>query len=90
MPSTSLQGASIDQVDIYSNEIGSGESLNLKVDEPTFGLVAEGIVVVKVEGGADQRVVAGQSFSLAKSGSNATIVNVSSELPAKVITFKVI
>ncbi len=90
LPTTDLSGKRIDQVNIYANELAGGDSLQLKTVRPMLGLVADGIVVIKVNGKAKQRIVAGKSFSIPKAGSKTTIQNVSSEVPAKLITFSLI
>jgi hypothetical protein len=63
-------------------------SIAVEADEPTLGLVAEGVVELQVYGKAKQRIAAGGSFSLPVADESATIVNVSSEVIAKVITFR--
>lgn len=63
--------------------------MKLDTSEPTLGLVAEGIVVLKVKGKATQRIVAGASFSVPDTGTEATIVNASTEVTAKIITFHI-
>ena len=57
-------------------------------NEPTLGLVAEGVIELQVKGETSQRIVAGGSFLLPDADSPATIVNDPSEVPAKVITFR--
>lgn len=87
LPTVYLDGKSVDQVDIFVSELEPSGRKELNIREPMLGYVAEGIVKLKIKGEAVQRVVAGGSFSLPTDGAEATIVNVSSEVPAKVISF---
>lgn len=88
LPTVDLVDQSVDRVDIYTSELDRGGSITLEGDEPTLGLVAEGVIELQVDGETKQRIAAGGSFSLPGAGSSATIVNVSSEVVAKVITFR--
>jgi len=87
LPTVDLDGQSVDQVDIFVSELEPSGRKKLKRQEPMLGYVAEGIVKLKIEGEAAQRIVAGGSFSLPTDEAKATIANVSSEVPAKVISF---
>ena len=49
--------------------------------------VAEGVVLVKIEGQKTQRVVAGASFSVPGNQVAAMVINDSNEVAAKVIAF---
>lgn len=88
LPTTDLGGRTVDHVDIYSRELHPSQRLKLDNREPTLGLVAEGVVELRIEGESTQRIVAGGSFALPTAGSQAVIVNASSEVPAKVITLR--
>jgi len=88
LPTIDLGGKSVDQVDIYTSELQRSETMKLDAHEPTLGLVAEGIIELQIKGKATQRIVAGGSFSLPTANSQATIVNVSPEVPATLITFR--
>lgn len=88
LPTIDLVDQSIDRVDIYTTELARGESIALQPDAPTLGLVAEGVIELQVGDEAKQRIAAGGSFSLPDADSSATIVNASSEVIAKVITFQ--
>ncbi len=88
LPTIDLGGKRVDQVDIYTSHLGHRETMNINTQEPTLGLVAEGIIELQIKGKATQRFVAGGSFSLPTANSQATIVNVSAEVPAKLITFQ--
>lgn len=88
LPTIDLGGKSVDQVDIYASKLQGRGTMKLDTHEPTLGLVAEGIIELQIKGKATQRIVAGGSFSLPTADSQATIVNVSSEGPVKVITFR--
>lgn len=87
LPTVQLDGQSIDQVDIFVSELEPSAHKKLNSQEPMLGYVAEGIVKFKIEGEKTQRIVAGGSFSLPIDISEASIVNASSKVPAKVISF---
>ncbi len=88
LPTIDLVDQSVDRVDIYTSEIDRSGSVVLEGDEPSLGIVAEGVIEFQVNGEAKQRIAAGGTFSLSGADSSATIVNVSSEVIAKVITFR--
>lgn len=88
LPTVSLGGKSVEQVDVYANELQGGEELPLEISAPTLGLVTEGVIELRVNGEPTKRIVAGGSFSLPTGDSKATIVNASPEVSAKVITFR--
>ena len=88
LPTIDLVDRSVDQVDIYTSEIGRSKSVVLEGDESSLGLVAEGVIELQIDGEAKQRIAAGGTFSLSGADSSATIVNASSEVVAKVITFR--
>ena len=89
LPTIDLGGRSVDQVDIFTSELKSSGKLDLTSTNPTFGVVAEGVVELRIKGKAVQRIIAGASFALPKAGSQASIVNASSDVSAKVVTFRV-
>ncbi len=88
LPTTKLSGVSVDQVNVHSNDLQPGGQIKLETVNPTFGIVAEGVIELRVNGKATQRIIAGKTFSLPTPGAQATLVNASSEVPAKVITFR--
>ncbi len=88
LPTIDLDDQSIDRVDIYTTELDRTGSVALQSDEQTLGLVAEGVIELQVGDEAKQRIAAGGTFSLPGADSSATIVNASSEVIAKVITFR--
>ena len=87
LPTVDIVDRRVDQVNIYTNELHQSETVELDTNEAILGLVAEGIVELRIGGNKKQRIVAGASFSIPKSGSVATVANVSSEVTAKIITF---
>lgn len=89
LPTIDLGGRSVDQVDIFTSEMKSSGKLDLTSTKPTFGVVAEGVVELRIKGKAVQRIIAGASIALPKAGSQASIVNASSDVSAKVVTFRV-
>lgn len=88
LPTIDLKGRSVDQVDIYTSEVKSGGVLKFANSEPTLGLVASGVIELRIKGQASRRILPGGSFALPTADQDATIVNVLSEVPAKVITFR--
>jgi len=88
LPTISLGGVTVDQVDIRTNELDPSQSLTLKSVQPVLGLVAEGIVEFAIGEGPAKRIIAGKTFALPTPGSQAVVVNTSSEVPATVITFR--
>lgn len=86
LPTTDIKKTNVDQVNFYENNLQPNGTQKIVVTEPIFGIVAEGVIELRVNGKTN-RIVAGASFALPKAGTEATIVNVSSEIAAKVITF---
>lgn len=87
LPTIDVEDQTVDQVDIYASELAADGTLTLENRKPTLGLVSEGVVELRIDGEKTQRIAAGASFALPTDGSQATIINASSEVPAKVITF---
>ncbi|MBT6087458.1 MAG: cupin domain-containing protein [Rhodospirillaceae bacterium] len=90
LPTVKLASQIVDQVDIYASELARGSTLQLNAHVPALGLVSEGVVELRVNGKQTKRIVAGASFALPIAGSQATIVNASAEVPAKLVTFQLI
>lgn len=88
LPTINLDGQSVDQVDIYSTELSKSGTFSIANAEPTVGLIAEGVVELQIAGEATQRIIAGGSFALPIANVAATVVNTSSEVTAKIITFR--
>lgn len=87
LPTIDLGGETIDQVNIYTSELQRGGKMKLDNYDSTLGLVAEGVIELRVQGKKTERIAAGGSFSLPSDNPQAEIINASSEVPAKVITF---
>lgn len=87
LPTVEMTGLSVDQVDMFVSELEPKGSKNLATQELMLGYVAEGIVELTIQGEAMQQFIAGESFSLPLDKSQATIVNASTEVPARVISF---
>lgn len=87
LPTVNLAGQNIEQVDMFVSELEPAGSKQLKTRDPILGYVAEGIVQLSIEGEPTREIVAGGSFALPLDKSSATLVNASSEVPAKVISF---
>ncbi len=90
LPTIELDGLSVDQVDVFVSELESKGSKKIKRQEPIIGYVAEGIVTLTIKGEATQRIVAGGTFSLPTHDEEVMIINDSSEVSAKVVTFHVL
>ncbi|MFT7594685.1 MAG: quercetin dioxygenase-like cupin family protein [Paracoccaceae bacterium] len=90
LPTFDLKDAVIDQVDVHASDIAAGATITLDPAVPTVGVVAEGVIELRVNGAETQRIVAGQSFALPQDGTGVTVVNGSGEVAAKVITFLLI
>lgn len=88
LPTIDLGDQRVDRVDIYASELERHGTMKLDTDQPTMGLVAEGVIELRTEGTPPRRIAAGESFSLLDADPKATIVNVSSGDAAKVITFR--
>jgi quercetin dioxygenase-like cupin family protein len=88
LPTVDLAGEKVDQVEIYASELKAGGRLQINNQQPTLGLVSEGVIELQIKGQPTQRIAAGGSFSLPTAESRATLVNVSSEVSAEVITFR--
>jgi hypothetical protein len=84
LPTIDLGGRSVDQVYIFTSELKGSGKLDLKSVKPTFV-----VVELRIKGKTAQRIVASASFALPKAGSQASIVNASSDVSAKVVTFRV-
>jgi quercetin dioxygenase-like cupin family protein len=87
LPTIEMGEITTDKADIYATDLASGAQFDLINDAPTFGIVAEGVVEIVIEGRSPERVIAGASFALPRAAAKATFVNTSSEVSAKVITF---
>ncbi|MBC8240291.1 MAG: cupin domain-containing protein [Alphaproteobacteria bacterium] len=88
LPTIKLDGKGVDRVDVYTSEIAKSGSLKLENQLPTLGYVAEGVIELRTKGKPAQRLVAGSSFALPTADAQATIVNASNEVAAKVVTFR--
>lgn len=88
LPTTKLDGHSVDGAEVFSTKIDPNGVLDLAGEEPIFGLVAEGVVEVRINGGSSTRVVPGGTFALPTYEDHASITNLSDDVPANVITFK--
>lgn len=88
LPSVAMGGKTIGQVDVFATNLPRRGKLDLGTHVPTLGIVAEGIVEIRVPGKPVQRVVAGKSFAVPAATGPAVIVNASAEIPARVITYR--
>jgi quercetin dioxygenase-like cupin family protein len=88
LPTVKLDGTYVEKTEVYTNRIGPDGTIILESNEPTLGLVAEGVIELQVKGQQAKRIAAGQTFSLPAVGSQATIINASAEVPANVITLR--
>jgi len=90
LPTFDLKDTDINRVDVHEANIPAADTIVVESDVATVGIVAEGVVVIEAPGVETQRIVAGQSFSLLESVSETKISNGSTEVPAKVISFRLI
>jgi len=88
LPTIDVANQSVKQVDIFASELDRSGTLELGNNEPTMGIVAEGVIEIQVDGEVTQRAIAGSTFALPKDASQALIINASSEVTATVITFR--
>lgn len=88
LPTIMLTGDIVEKAEAFANRIDASGSMALDVDEPILGLVAEGVIELDIVGQKAERIPAGGTFALPTVGADATIRNMSVEVPAKVITFK--
>ncbi|WP_337660552.1 cupin domain-containing protein [Anderseniella sp. Alg231-50] len=89
LPTVKLAGIHTEKVEVFTNRIDADGTIILENTEPTLGLVAEGVIELRVTGRQIKRLAAGQTFALPTAGSKATIVNKSAEVPANVITLRI-
>jgi quercetin dioxygenase-like cupin family protein len=87
LPTTILDGTNVDEAAISAHILQPGKVKELDNDEPILGYVAEGVIELRIKGKTPQRINARESFYQPKDSSEAVLVNTSSDLPAKVITF---
>lgn len=87
LPTVTTEGLNVDQVDMFVSEMEPSGSKSLDNQQLVLGYVAEGIVELTIQGEDSRKIVAGGSFSLPIGQSGVSIVNASSEVPAKVISF---
>lgn len=90
LPTVALDGQRAERVDIFKTDLEPGESVKITNSTPTLAIVAQGVVIIKGKGKAARRVVAGNTFALPRAGSEANIMNASSEVSAKVISFRIL
>lgn len=90
LPTLRFEGKPIKKVNVYKRDMGPRESVHLDSVNPVVGVVAEGVVVIRKDGMPGQRVVAGDTFSIAEPAERITITNGSYEVPAKIISFRVL
>ncbi|MGY8960066.1 MAG: cupin domain-containing protein [Alphaproteobacteria bacterium] len=87
LPTISVDAKTVNGVDVYTRNLAGGAVLATENNGVTLGLVAQGVVEIRIQGKAAQRIIAGRSFSLPQDGKPASIINLSSETPAKLVTF---
>ncbi len=86
LPTVDLGGREVARVDVHAETLGAGAALAIAEAMPVLGIVAEGTVGLETGTGAPLRLVAGESFAL-RSG-RGRIGNLSEEIGARVITFR--
>jgi quercetin dioxygenase-like cupin family protein len=88
LPTVGVDAKTVNGVEVYTQDLAGGAALTTANNGVTLGLVAQGVVEVRILGKAPQRIIAGRSFSLPQDGTLASIVNLSSETSAKLVTFR--
>lgn len=87
LPTTTLDGSNVDEAGISAHTLLPGKIKELDGHEPVLGYVAEGIVELRIKGKTPLQINARESFYQPKDSSETVLVNTSSGIPAKVITF---
>jgi quercetin dioxygenase-like cupin family protein len=88
LPSVDIGGRTVGQVDAFATDLRRRGRMELKTHVPTLGIVAAGIVEIRIAGRVPRRVAAGKTFSIPAGTVAAEIVNASAEIPARVITYR--
>ncbi|MBL4647255.1 MAG: hypothetical protein COA52_08050 [Hyphomicrobiales bacterium] len=88
LPTIDIVDQSVDQVSIFRTELASSETLTFSDNESVLGIVAQGVIELQIPGQAAQRIVAGSSFSVPAGATTTLVANASSEVSAKIITFR--
>ena len=87
LPSVALSHQAVKQVDVFVSELKPGGRKVFKQQGPLLAYVAEGIVNVKRKGKTMQRIKAGETFTQVSGMTQVSVVNLSLELPAKIVAF---
>lgn len=90
LPTMKMDGQTVGKVSVYEGRLNAGQTINFNLGSPVLSVVAEGAVVIKESGKAARKVVKGGVFTLPNAGSGAKLMNASTEVPAKVITFEIL
>lgn len=87
LPTVAFKKQKFERADIFVTELEPKGRKVLKRKQPILGYVAEGVINLNIKGQQSLRIVAGETFSLPKDKSTASVENASPETPAKVIAF---
>ena len=87
LPSLDLGGRTFGHVDVYSRTLPASASVELSATEPLIGIVAEGVVELRLDGGETTRLVEGNTFALIEDGASAELRNGSSDVDARLVTY---
>ncbi|MFD2205594.1 cupin domain-containing protein [Kiloniella antarctica] len=87
LPTIDIVDKVVSKVDVFENNLLPAGSINPTEGELILGIVAEGIIEFTTKGGKTKRIIAGKSFAIPAKASGASIINASTEVPAKVITY---
>lgn len=87
LPTIDLGGRTVGHVDVYSRHLLASARTELTASEPLIGIVAEGVVELRLDGGETTRLVEGNTFALIEEGASAELGNGSSEVEARVVTY---
>lgn len=87
MPGTTYESVTVDGAEIYSHSIQPDAKQYVDTSRPTTFYVADGVVDVRVNGKASQRLESGALFHQYTTEPGTVLINASSDAPAKVIVF---
>lgn len=88
LPTIDLADNRVSRVDVYNHVLQPEEVWHLSGDEMTLVYVAEGVVELKAEGEEMERLVAGTTFPRSRNNVERIVTNVSTEVSAELVTFR--
>ena len=88
LPTLDLNAQSVNQVDVFVSELEPNGNKQLNHKDVTLIYIAQGIVSVNTNGKKTRQFKAGETVSLPLAQPTVSIDNISTEIPAKIITFQ--